>query len=262
MSGGPTSTPARWRLDGQLALVTGGGGGIGSSICATLAAAGATVVVADQSLESATRVCAAIAAQGFDAQAIVLDVTDESSVSGAFTSLRQLTGPVRVLVNCAGITLRAPALEHALDAWNRVFATNVTGTFLCARAAARQMMEAGGGAIINIASIRGVSGGGLYPNISYQTSKGAVINMTRALALEWASNDIRVNAIAPTYVHTEFIRAITDDPALLERIRAMTPLRRLAEPQEIADAALYLATGASAMVTGHVLAVDGGFLAQ
>ena len=139
---------------------------------------------------------------------------------------------------------------------------NVAGAFLCSRAAARQMIGAGGGSIINIASIMGLSGGGLYPNISYQTSKGAVVNMTRALALEWAKHGVRVNAIAPTYVRTDFIKPIVDDPALLARIEAMTPLGRLAEPADVANAALFLATPASGMVTGHILAVDGGFLAQ
>jgi len=107
-----------------------------------------------------------------------------------------------------------------------------------------------------------LSGGGLYPNISYQTSKGAVVNMTRALALEWAKQGIRVNAIAPTYVRTDFIKPLVEDPELRSRIEAMTPLGRIAEPDDIAGAALYLASPASAMVTGHVLAVDGGFLAQ
>jgi NAD(P)-dependent dehydrogenase (short-subunit alcohol dehydrogenase family) len=119
-----------------------------------------------------------------------------------------------------------------------------------------------GGAIVNMASIMGLSGGGLYPNISYQASKGAVVNMTRALAVEWAPRGIRVNGIAPTWVRTEFIRPILDDASLIERIHAMTPLGRLAEPSDIAAAAIYLASPAARMVTGHILAVDGGFLAQ
>lgn len=262
MSIDPGLARARWRLDGEVAFVTGGGGGIGRAICATLATAGATVVVVDQSLERAEQAAADIAAQGARVDTKVIDVTEESSVDAAIRSVEGSLGPVRVLINCAGIALRAPALEHTVDAWNKVLSVNVTGTFLCARAAARGMIAAGGGAIVNIASIMGLSGGGLYPNISYQTSKGAVINMTRALALEWASSGIRVNAIAPTYVRTDFIRPIVDDPQLVERIHAMTPLRRLADPQDVADAALYLATPASAMVTGHILAIDGGFLAQ
>lgn len=252
----------RWRLDGQVAVVTGGAGGIGRAICASLASAGAAVVVADNLLEAAKRVASDLARYNGQQEARQVDVTDEPAVEAMFSSVALSLGPVRVLVNCAGIALRADALAHTLENWNKVLAVNVTGAFLCSRAAARHMISAGGGAIVNIASIMGISGGGLYPNISYQTSKGAVINMTRALAVEWASSGIRVNAIAPTYVRTDFIKPIVENRELVARIETMTPLRRLAEPHEVADAALYLSTAASAMVTGHILAVDGGYLAQ
>ena len=258
----PGSPPNDWRLDGHVAVITGGAGGIGRAICSTLAAAGAAVIVADQSLERARRVASELASSGVPAEGYGVDVTDEDAVEALMETVTRSRGAIRVLVNCAGIAMRAPALDHTLEAWNRVLAVNVTGTFLCARAAARSMISAGGGAIVNIASVMGLSGGGLYPNISYQTSKGAVVNMTRALALEWAKQGIRVNAIAPTYVHTDFIQPIVENRELLERIEAMTPLGRLAQPQEIADAALYLAAPASSMVTGHILAVDGGYLAQ
>ena len=119
-----------------------------------------------------------------------------------------------------------------------------------------------GGAIVNIASIMGLSGGGLYPNISYQATKGAVVNMTRALAVEWAGHGIRVNAVAPTYVRTKLIAPILAQPELVEKIVGMTPFRRLAEPEEVAAAILFLASPASSMITGHTLPVDGGFLAQ
>jgi NAD(P)-dependent dehydrogenase (short-subunit alcohol dehydrogenase family) len=119
-----------------------------------------------------------------------------------------------------------------------------------------------GGSIVNTASIMGLSGGGLYPNISYQTTKGGLVNMTRALAVEWAVRGIRVNAVAPTWTKTGFIGQLESSPELMERIRNVTPLGRLAEPHEIASAVLFLASPAAAMVTGHVLAVDGGYLAQ
>lgn len=124
------------------------------------------------------------------------------------------------------------------------------------------MTKQGSGAIINVASIMGLSGGGLYPNISYQATKGAVVNMTRALAVEWAASGIRVNAVAPTWVDTDFIAALKDDPSFVEAVQRLTPARRLAKPEEVASAILFLASPASAMVVGHVLAVDGGFLAQ
>jgi len=251
-----------WRLDGRVAVVTGGAGGIGRAICMALGGAGASVVVADRSLERSEHVAAQLARSSITAAGYGLDVTDERAVDALFGAVAQSLGAVQVLVNCAGIALRAPALEHTLDNWNKVLAVNVTGTFLCSRAAARGMLAHGGGSIINIASVMGLSGGGLYPNISYQTSKGAVVNMTRALALEWAKQGIRVNAIAPTYVKTDFIKPLMDDPALRARIEAMTPLGRIAEPEDIVGAALFLASPASSMVTGHVLAVDGGVLAQ
>ena len=132
-----------------------------------------------------------------------------------------------------------------------------------AREAARHMLAAGhGGRIVNTASIMGISGGGLYPNISYQATKGAVVNMTRALAVEWAGRGIRVNAIAPTWVRTPLTRGITEKPELVRRIETLTPMGRFAEPEELVGAVLFLASRASAMVTGHVLAIDGGFLAQ
>jgi NAD(P)-dependent dehydrogenase (short-subunit alcohol dehydrogenase family) len=142
-------------------------------------------------------------------------------------------------------------------------AVNMTGVFLCSRAAARHMIARGqGGAIVNTASIMGLSGGGLYPNISYQTTKGALVNMTRALAVEWAPHRIRVNAVAPTYVRTAFIAPLLAQPDMVAKIEAMTPLGRLAEPEEVAAAILFLAAPAAAMITGHTLPVDGGFLAQ
>ena len=147
--------------------------------------------------------------------------------------------------------------------WDTVVAVNMTAVFLCARAAAKPMIASGrGGAIVNLGSIMSFSGGGLYPNISYQATKGAVANMTRALAVEWAKDRIRVNAVAPTWVRTGFIAPILDKPDVIARIEGLTPLGRLAEADEIATAILFLASPAAAMVTGHTLAVDGGFLAQ
>jgi NAD(P)-dependent dehydrogenase (short-subunit alcohol dehydrogenase family) len=189
----------------------------------------------------------------------VLDVSDAAAIEQTFAQLAE-DGPIDVLVNSAGMAIRKASLELGLDDWTRVINVNMTGTFLCARAAARHMSA--GGSIVNIASIMGLSGGGLYPNISYQTSKGGVVNMTRALAVEWASLNIRVNAVAPTWTRTPFIGELEVSPQLMERIRDVTPLRRLAEADEVAAAVLFLASPAAAMVTGHVLPVDGGFLAQ
>jgi NAD(P)-dependent dehydrogenase (short-subunit alcohol dehydrogenase family) len=240
---------AEFRLDGEVAVVTGGASGIGLAIATAFSAVGAKVISFD------------LAASGPDACRV--DVTDEAQVTAGFAEVVARHGRLDVLFNNAGIAIRHPTTELTLETWNKVVAVNMTGVFLCAREAARHMLAGGrGGRIINTASIMGMVGGGLYPNISYQATKGAVVNMTRALAVEWAKQGIRVNAIAPTWVRTPLIRGLTDQPELVQRIERMTPMGRLAEPGEIVGPVLFLASRASAMVTGHVLAVDGGFLAQ
>jgi NAD(P)-dependent dehydrogenase (short-subunit alcohol dehydrogenase family) len=243
-------------LEGKVAVVTGAGSGIGKAAAEALAAAGATVIVADRNIAAARDVASGMKS----AIAVEADVTQETAIEAMFAAA---PGRVDILVNNAGLAIRRPSVELSAEDWNKVVDVNMTAVFLCARAAARRMIADGqGGAIVNVASIMGLSGGGLYPNISYQTTKGAVVNMTRALAVEWAPNGIRVNAVAPTWVRTPFIQPILAQPELVARIEAMTPMRRLAEPEEVASAILFLASPAAAMVTGHTLPVDGGFLAQ
>jgi 2-deoxy-D-gluconate 3-dehydrogenase len=254
----------QFRLDGKVAAVTGGGSGIGRATCLALARAGATVAVVDRDEAAAAETVIAAKEEGVSRAADYLaDVSDETEIEALFAAIVKEEGRIDILVNNAGTALRAPAVELQLADWDKVVAVNMTGVFLCSRAAARHMIAAGkGGAIVNTASIMGLSGGGLYPNISYQTTKGALVNMTRALAVEWAPHAIRVNAVAPTYVRTKFIQPLLDQPELIARIEAMTPLRRLAEPEEVADAIRFLASPAASMITGHTLPVDGGFLAQ
>lgn len=248
-----------FRLDGQVAAITGGARGIGYETARLFTAAGARVVLLDideaAAAESADRL-------GPSASSLRLDVASEADVTRAFDEIVSTHGGLQVLVNNAGMALRRPTTELSLADWQRVVDVNMTGVFLCARSAATHMLRQRGGVIVNTASIFGISGGGLYPNISYQATKGAVVNMTRALAIEWASSGIRVNAVAPTWVDTEFIGALTANPELVRRIQGVTPLGRLAQAIEVANAILFLASAASSMITGHVLAVDGGFLAQ
>ena len=205
---------------------------------------------------------AMIAGEGLQAVAHGVDVTDEASVDAAMAAIVAREGRIDSLINNAGLAIRRPTIELSVADWEAVLKVNLTGVFLCARAAARHMIPKNRGAIVNTASIMGLSGGGLYPNISYQSTKGAVVNMTRALAVEWAPHTIRVNAIAPTWVRTDFIKPLTDNPELLARMEAMTPLGRIAEIEDVVGAVIYLVSPAAAMVTGHTLAVDGGFLAQ
>jgi NAD(P)-dependent dehydrogenase (short-subunit alcohol dehydrogenase family) len=253
---------AVFRLDGKVALVTGGGSGIGRATAAALAGAGAAVAVLDLDPARADAAAEELAAAGYAASAHPADVTDEASVERAVEAAAARHGGIDILVNSAGIGIRRAAIELPLADWDKVVAVNLTGVFLCSRMAARLMLRRGGGAIVNLASIMGFSGGGIYPNVSYQATKGAVVNMTRALAVEWASAGIRVNAVAPTWVRTNLTAPLLDQPGIVERIAGLTPLGRLATPDEIAWAILYLASPAAAMVTGHTLAVDGGFLAQ
>lgn len=247
-------------LEGRVAVVTGGASGIGLASVELFAAAGASVAIIDRDAEAARQALAKIGGKGV---ALGTDVAQESEIEEAVSDVLRELGRIDVLVNSAGTAIRRPAVDVTVEDWDKVMAVNMTGTFLFSRAVARAMIEKGeGGAIVQVASIMGLSGGGLYPNISYQTSKGAVVNMTRALAVEWAPHQIRVNAVAPTYVKTPFIAGLMAQPDLVKRIEAMTPMARLAEPSEVASAVLFLASPAAAMVTGHTLFVDGGFLAQ
>jgi NAD(P)-dependent dehydrogenase (short-subunit alcohol dehydrogenase family) len=248
---------SRFSVPGNVAVVTGGGSGIGRAACDVLAAAGAKVAVLDVNRDSAGQVAEAIGGTAY-----AVDVTDESALEATFAEIADSHGRLDILVNNAGIAVRGPATTLSLDDWNRVVAVNLTGMFLAARLAARHMERFGnGGAVVNTASIMGLSGG-LYPNVAYQTTKGGVVNMTRALALEWAALRIRVNAVAPTYVRTALTAGLLQNPDVMATITAATPLGRLAEPDEIAAAILFLASPAAAMITGSILPVDGGYLAR
>lgn len=245
-----------FRLDGQVAVVTGGGGAIGKLAGRTFVAAGAKVVLADIDQAAAERAAAEIGAEP-----AAMDVTDETQVAETLKGVAGRLGRIDVLVNNAGAAKRSPAIELPLADWSRIIAVNLTGAFLCAREAAKHMLPRKSGSVINIASIMGHVGNALYPNPAYHASKGGLVNLTRALAAEWGPDGIRVNAIAPTFVDTPFSAPVVRDPEMAPKLAAMHPMRRVAQVDDLAGALLYLASPASALVTGHSLAVDGGWLA-
>lgn len=230
-------------FDGKRALVTGAGSGIGAAVARRLAAAGAELIVADLSPHAV--------ADELGAQALELDVRHEAQVAAAM-------GDLDLLFNVAGIGSTTNAPETPLEVWENVFAVNARGTFLCCKYAIPGMAARGGGSIVNVASVAALVG--LRNRAAYSASKGAVIALTRALAVDHVADAIRVNAVAPGTVDSPWVRRLVEDVGeSLDALRARQPLGRLGTPEEIADAILYLA--AAEFVTGTVLVIDGGLTA-
>jgi NAD(P)-dependent dehydrogenase (short-subunit alcohol dehydrogenase family) len=228
---------------GKRALVTGAGSGIGAAVARRLAAEGAEVIIADLSPHAV--------ADELGAQAVVLDVRDEEQVAPAMADLD-------VLVNAAGIGSTTNAPETPLEVWENVFAVNVRGTFLCCKHAIPGMAARGGGSIVNIASVAGLIG--LRNRAAYSATKGAVISLTRALAVDHVAEGVRVNAVAPGTVDSPWVRRLVEDVGeSLDALRARQPMGRLGTPEEIADAIAYLA--AAEFATGSILVIDGGLTA-
>jgi NAD(P)-dependent dehydrogenase (short-subunit alcohol dehydrogenase family) len=246
------------RLDGRIALITGGGGGIGRAAAHALAQAGAHVAVSDIE-EDAARTVAAEIGRG---EAHRLDVADEAEVETVVGRVMDRHGRIDILINNAGLGARVPTVDLPTERWRHVLAVNLDGSFFCARAAGRHMLAARRGTVVNLASIMGLVGGGHYPNLAYHSAKGALVNFTRALACEWAPFGVRVNAVAPTFARTRLTEPLLADRAMAERLLADTPMGRFAEAEEVAAAILFLASDAASMITGAILPVDGGWTAR
>lgn len=246
-------------LDGSTALVTGATGGLGRCQAFALGRAGARIIAADLDLTAAEELVAALGDEGVDARPAYLDVTDLESVEGLFASLEDDWTP-DVLVNNAGVSIRQPALDATPEVFDLTHAVNVRGAYFVAQAAARLMRVRGGGRIVNIASIGGLVVDGHQSSV-YDASKAAVVQMTKNQASEWGRWGIRVNAIAPGYMRTAMTVELLPDPEIERTIVDQhIPLGRVGEPDDLAGPIVFLASGASAYVTGHCLTVDGGWL--
>jgi len=247
-------------LSGRTALVTGGARGIGLAIARGLGRHGAGVIVAEIDEEAGGTAVGVLRDEGLDASFLPVDVTDPRSVESAFDRAAS-ERDFRILVNNAGMSQRQPAESYGDEDLERIIALNLKGVFHCMRSAAKRWIASGGGgAIVNLASFAGVVADPL--SAPYAATKGAVVQLTRTCAVEWAPYGIRVNAIGPGYVRTRMTEGALGEPEARARVLAATPLGRVAEPEDLAGAAVYLASRASEYVTGHVLMVDGGWTAR
>ena len=255
------------RLNGKVAFITGGASGIGESSAFLFGKHGAKIIVADINEEAAMNTSIQLRSSGIDALGIQLDVTNNSDIKHAFSEAEKQFGSISILVNSAGLNPRLPSLENksSEEIWDRIIEVNLKGTYLTCKNVVSIMEKHGGGSIINLSSIMGVVG--YHSTMSngfsaYNPSKGAVLLLTKNLAVDLAAKNIRVNCLNPGFAETPFTETLTSDPELRQKIIDLHPIGRLAQPEEIAYCALFLASDESSFVTGTSLLVDGGYTAQ
>jgi 2-deoxy-D-gluconate 3-dehydrogenase len=256
-----------FRLDGQVAVVTGAGSGLGHAIAGALHGAGAQVVITElpDLLDRAATAAAEIVnsgegdAAGRAPYVLPLDVTDVATIQAMVDATLARFGRIDVLVNNAGVQVRRRALDVSEEDWDRVLNVNLRGAFFVAQRVGRHMVERRSGKIVNVASQNGVVA--MEERAAYCSSKAGLVNLTRVLAYEWAEYGINVNAVGPTFVQTPLTASMWEDPERYASVLRRIPLGRLANPEDVVGAVIYLASPAAAMVTGHTLLVDGGWTA-
>jgi len=250
-------------LTGRTAVVTGGGRGIGLDLAIGLAEAGADVVVASRKQENCEAAAEEIRKLGRKAWAMAVDMSKPEQIDAFVAALDEAVPQIDILVNNAGVTWGAPVLEYPMEAWDKVYNINVRGLWQLSQQVARRMKAHGGGVMINVTSVGGYKGApdGVQPAIAYNSSKGAVITLTKDMAVKFAPFGIRVNAIAPGPFLTDMMGHVRENDAALAVMTGSVPLARTGERDDLKGVAVFLAGPASAYVTGHVLPVDGGLMA-
>jgi len=252
-----------FNLGGKIALITGGGRGIGRTLAEGLAGFGCDLVVVDRESENSKDVVNGIEKKGRKCLFFTADVSDCQAMHEVVEKGVLNFGKIDILVNNAGCNIRRPALEYTEEEWNQILDTNLKGVFFTTQAVGKIMTKRREGKIINIASVMGLVGSPPYQNVvPYCASKGGVVQLTKAFALEWAKYNVYVNAIAPGYVKTAIVQPLLDDKEKYETIINIIPLKRFALTEELIGPVVFLASEASNYVTGHILYVDGGWLAQ
>ncbi|NSW75779.1 MAG: glucose 1-dehydrogenase [Candidatus Atribacteria bacterium] len=247
-------------LHGEVAIVTGGAQGLGKEMGLALAEAGASVVVADMNLEKARDVAQEIEKLGVQSLAVQVDVTQKDQVEAMVQKTIDVFGKIDILVASAGVGQWVKSEEMSLEDWNRVISINLTGLFLCCQAVGREMIKRRKGSIITISSMSGIVANVPQPQSHYNASKGAVIMLTKSLAMEWAPYNVRVNTIAPGYMQTKLVEdLLVQYPEYAKLWRELTPMKRLGRPEEIKGPCVFLASNASSYMTGSVLVMDGGY---
>jgi NAD(P)-dependent dehydrogenase (short-subunit alcohol dehydrogenase family) len=250
----------KYDLSGSVAVVTGGGRGIGLSTAEALAEAGAQIVIADRDPALLDAARQQLASQGHKAEAMLLDIGDSGAVARAASEANARFGNVDILVANAGITMPDKGAEDLSDAdWHRIVEVNLNGTFWCCREFAKPMLARGRGSIVTLGSISGLISNTPQRQAHYNVSKAGVHHLTKSLAGEWAERGVRVNSVAPTYVDTPMSNSSFTDPERFPTWMAFTPMKRVARPDEVASAILFLASDASSAVTGAILPVDCGY---